>query len=219
MSDDKPTTPGPEPDETQALPAPDETQALPAADETQALPAADATRALPAADETQAFAGSGDTRAFPVAGPDDPLSIFDRPERPAEPASTEHATTQAAGSAPATPSPGYGATVPEPASAEWASSEPASAEWASSEPAEPAPAAPVTAPVDEPHASTGPRSSTIVWGFLVVAFGVGLVANAAGAHIDIELAAIVLLAAAGALLVIGSVVSAVRRRRRATTVR
>ena len=218
MSDDKPTTPGPEPDETQALPAADETQALPAADETQALPAADETQALPAADETQAFPGSGDTRAFPVAGPDDPLSIFDQPERPAEPAFTEHASTQPAGAVPEPPAPGdggyagdrgytgYGAAAPEPATPEPAAPEPAGT-------------TPVAAAVDEPHPGSGPRASTIVWGFLVVAFGVGLVANAAGAHIDVELAAIVLLAAAGALLVIGSVVSAVRRRRRATTAR
>ncbi|MCA5892580.1 hypothetical protein LEP48_04325 [Isoptericola sp. NEAU-Y5] len=193
MSDDKPTTPlhrdgSEEVDETQALPAADETQALPAADETQALPAADETQALPAADET---------RALPVAGPDDPLSVFDRPDpRPS-----------------GEPAPSVGAPPFDPGRSTERSSAPASPLDRAPAPAsarsdEPARTAPVKPPV-----SSGPRSSTIVWGFLVVAFGVGLLANAAGARIDIELAAIVLLAAAGVLLVVGSAVSALRRRR------
>jgi hypothetical protein len=64
-----------------------------------------------------------------------------------------------------------------------------------------------------PLVRTGPRTGTIVWGFLVLAAGVGLLAQAAGASIDLELAVIVLMGAAGALLVIGSLVSAARRRR------
>jgi len=150
MSDDKPTVPNPEHDDaaqTQRLGVPD-------AEPTQRLPLSDGTRPLP------------------TARPDDPLSIFDRPDEP---------------------------TGPESAAAPQAAAVPV--------------AVPV-ATVSEP-ASTGPRSSTIVWGFLVIAFGVGLMAIAAGAHLDVELAAIVLLAAAGVLLVIGSAVSAGRRRRRA----
>ncbi|AEG43530.1 hypothetical protein [Isoptericola variabilis] len=64
-----------------------------------------------------------------------------------------------------------------------------------------------------PLVRTGPRTGTVVWGFLVMAVGVGVLAQAAGARIDVELAAIVLLGVAGALLVLGSVVSGVRRRR------
>jgi hypothetical protein len=178
MSDDKPTTPAPgEPEETRALPAPDETQALPPADETQALPPAD---------ETQAFPAAEGTRALPVAGADDPLSVFDRPDRPGL---SDEASAR----------PSLAAPDPLPAPVH-----------------EPLPAqAQEHAQDDRSTPGTGPRASTIVWGFLVVAFGVGLLANVAGAQIDVELAAIVLLAAAGVLLVVGSVVSAVRRRRRA----
>lgn len=64
-----------------------------------------------------------------------------------------------------------------------------------------------------PLVRTGPRTGTIVWGFLVVAVGAGLLAHAAGARVDLELGAILLLGAAGSLLVLGSLVSAARRRR------
>jgi hypothetical protein len=80
----------------------------------------------------------------------------------------------------------------------------------SSAPALPAPRQ--SAP-ERPLVRTGPRTGTIVWGFLVVAVGVGLLAQAAGARVDVELGAILLLGAAGALLVLGSLVSAGRRRR------
>jgi hypothetical protein len=79
-----------------------------------------------------------------------------------------------------------------------------------SRPAEPVDGA---AGTSRPLVRTGPRTGTIVWGFLILAVGVGLLAQAAGASIDLELAAIVLMGAAGALLVIGSLVSAARRRR------
>lgn len=64
-----------------------------------------------------------------------------------------------------------------------------------------------------PLVRTGPRTGTIVWGFLVVAVGIGLLAQASGARIDVELATILLLGVAGALLVLGSLLSAARRRR------
>ncbi|QJW37506.1 hypothetical protein [Cellulosimicrobium protaetiae] len=59
----------------------------------------------------------------------------------------------------------------------------------------------------------GPRVSTIVWGFVIVAFGVVVLAAALGARVDLGLATIVVLAAAGLTLVIGSIVSGARRRR------
>jgi len=64
-----------------------------------------------------------------------------------------------------------------------------------------------------PAPRRGPRVSTIVWGFVIVAFGVVVLAAALGARVDLGLAAIVVLAAAGVTLVVGSIVSGARRRR------
>ena len=64
-----------------------------------------------------------------------------------------------------------------------------------------------------PPVRRGPRVSTIVWGFVIVAFGVVVLAAALGARVDLGLATIVVLAAAGITLVVGSVVSGARRRR------
>jgi hypothetical protein len=61
-------------------------------------------------------------------------------------------------------------------------------------------------------ADRAPRVATIVWGFLVLAVGIGVVSVAAGARLDVGLAAIWLLAAAGAVLVVVSVASTIRRR-------
>ncbi|MEG3615839.1 hypothetical protein [Isoptericola haloaureus] len=72
-----------------------------------------------------------------------------------------------------------------------------------------------TAPVPgAPPVRTGPRGSTVVWGVVVIAVAVGLLARTAGASVDAQLAAILLLGAAGLVLVVGSVVGAARRRRR-----
>lgn len=73
-----------------------------------------------------------------------------------------------------------------------------------------APAAPAEPPSP---ARRGPRVSTIVWGFVIVAFGVVVLAAALGAQVDLGLATIVVLAAAGITLVVGSIVSGARRRR------
>ncbi|WP_426311123.1 hypothetical protein [Cellulosimicrobium sp. E-16] len=78
------------------------------------------------------------------------------------------------------------------------------------------PAAPTTpaAPAEPPSpVRRGPRVSTIVWGFVIVAFGVVVLAAALGARVDLGLATIVVLAAAGLTLVVGSIVSGARRRR------
>ncbi|MFE6236958.1 hypothetical protein [Cellulosimicrobium sp. NPDC057862] len=70
------------------------------------------------------------------------------------------------------------------------------------------------APAEPPSpARRGPRVSTIVWGFVIVAFGVVVLAAALGARVDLGLATIVVLAAAGLTLVVGSIVSGARRRR------
>ena len=56
------------------------------------------------------------------------------------------------------------------------------------------------------------RVGTVVWGLVVMAVGVGLLALAAGAVFDVQLAMIVLVAGAGVALLVGSVLSAGRRR-------
>ncbi|SMF06230.1 hypothetical protein L603_000500001100 [Cellulosimicrobium cellulans J34] len=70
-----------------------------------------------------------------------------------------------------------------------------------------------TGPVSPLAARRGPRVATIVWGFVIVAFGAVVLAGALGARVDLGLASIVVLAAAGATLVVGSIVSGARRRR------
>lgn len=69
------------------------------------------------------------------------------------------------------------------------------------------------APAPAPHQDRGPRVGTVVWGLVVAAIGVGLLAVALGVVFDVELAFIVLVAAAGVLLLVGSVFGARRRRR------
>lgn len=60
----------------------------------------------------------------------------------------------------------------------------------------------------------GPRVGTAVWGLVVAAVGVGLLALGLGAEFDVELAVIALVAAAGVALLIGSVAAGARRRTR-----
>ncbi|MEZ0449439.1 hypothetical protein [Cellulomonas sp. ICMP 17802] len=73
------------------------------------------------------------------------------------------------------------------------------------------PAAPV-APVTPPRRRL--RVGTVVWGLVIAAIGVGLLAWAAGVAIDLQLAMIVLLAVAGTALLVGSIVSGARNARR-----
>lgn len=71
-------------------------------------------------------------------------------------------------------------------------------------------AAPVEA--DRAERPRGPRVGTVVWGLVIAAIGVGLLAVASGASLDVELAIIVLVAAAGVALLVGSLLTARRRR-------
>lgn len=80
-------------------------------------------------------------------------------------------------------------------------------------------AAAVTAPSMTAPAGTGKaparppvRIGTIVWGLVIAAIGVLVLALAAGATIDSGLAVIGLLAGSGIALLIGALVSAARRR-------
>ena len=86
-------------------------------------------------------------------------------------------------------------------------------------PAPPTYAAPAAVVYDEPTEPVAPprrrlRVGTVVWGLVIAAIGVGLLAWAAGFAIDLQLAMIVLLAVAGTALLVGSIVSGARAARR-----
>jgi hypothetical protein len=63
--------------------------------------------------------------------------------------------------------------------------------------------------VDRPRLRVG----TAVWGLVIAAIGVGVVALASGAVFDLQLALIALLGVAGVAMLVGSIASGVRRRR------
>ena len=77
---------------------------------------------------------------------------------------------------------------------------------------------PTSTPVDAPVISPGERPrprlrvSTAVWGLVIAAIGVGVVALASGAVFDLQLALIALLAVAGVAMLGGSIAAAVRHR-------
>lgn len=104
------------------------------------------------------------------------------------------------------PAPAPAASAPGPAAARWAATPTPPA-------VSPAPPAAALPPLPLPE-DRGPRAGTVVWGLVVAAVGIGILALAAGAEIDGQLALIVLLAAAGVALLVGSVVSSARRRGR-----
>jgi hypothetical protein len=95
-------------------------------------------------------------------------------------------------------------------------------------PATPGATAPASAPVNrtqptqaqqaqqaQPTKTTtkrGPRVGTAVWGLIVIAVGLGILAVSAGVMFDVGVALILLLGAAGVILVVGSVISSIRRR-------
>ncbi|HEY5518903.1 MAG TPA: hypothetical protein VIK17_04585 [Cellulomonas sp.] len=73
---------------------------------------------------------------------------------------------------------------------------------------------PVDAPVISPAERPRPRLrvSTAVWGLVIAAIGVGVVALASGAVFDLQLALIALLAVAGVAMLGGSIAAAARHR-------
>jgi hypothetical protein len=113
--------------------------------------------------------------------------------------------------APATPPTAQQPVAPQPTAASWSAGPtgPAAPTWTAAPPppVQPAQPAPEPAPV-----SREPRTGTVVWGLVVAVCGIGILAMAAGARIDVQLAFIILLAGAGAALLLGSVISAARRR-------
>lgn len=70
--------------------------------------------------------------------------------------------------------------------------------------------APVTSPVERPQPRL--RVATAVWGLVLAAIGVGVVALASGAVFDLQLALIALLAVAGVAMLGGSIAAAAKRR-------
>ncbi|WP_255491627.1 MULTISPECIES: hypothetical protein [unclassified Actinotalea] len=106
--------------------------------------------------------------------------------------------------------------VDEPAAQERVAHEPAATPWLPGEEVarEPVATPPaettlVGAPVVE---ADGIRVGTVVWGLVVAAVGLGLVAFASGVWFDLELALIILVAAAGVALLVGSLLTGRRRR-------
>ncbi|QAY70159.1 hypothetical protein [Xylanimonas protaetiae] len=239
QNDERPQDAAETMDETQQLEVagqPDETQVLDAGD-TQLVDAGD-TRVLktgPAADETQVLPAPAD--------PDEPLSVFDQPattaaytaasygapvghEAPEAP--TSQASGQTAGYEPAGYTAAYGSTGSAPGygsagygpTGQGAAGYPAGGYQTAAYPTQtPSYVTPGYEPMTwtappKPLVKTTPRTSTIVWGFIILAIGIGAISVAAGASLDVGLATIWLLAAAGAVLVVASVVGAARRRNR-----
>lgn len=162
----------------------DETLALPVSDPE---PAADDTAVLPVeetADDEHPVLALDETTPLPVTQP----APFGSPEPGPEtsPIGALYSPSER----------------PAPADVPSSSPDPFVAEVAPSEPA----------PVDPPRRRL--RVGTVVWGLVIAAIGVGLLAWAAGVEIDLQLAMIVLLAVAGTALLVGSIVSGARNARR-----
>ncbi|WP_425954971.1 hypothetical protein [Xylanimonas sp. McL0601] len=172
--------------------------------------------ATPAASETQvldaAAVEAGDTQPLrpEPARPDDPLSVFDQPV-PGQAEDTA-AYTAAAYGAPSSGASSY--DTPSYATTSYPT--PSYTTPAPTTPSYTAPVyeAPAWTPPPPPLVRTTPRTGTIVWGFVILAIGVGALSVAAGASLDVGLAMIYLLAFAGAVLVVASVFGAARRRNR-----
>lgn len=109
---------------------------------------------------------------------------------------------------PATP----GVTAPASAPA---LSQPAQAQPRQAQPTQAQPVQQARPAQEQPAKATtkrGPRVGTAVWGLIVIAVGLGILAVSAGVMFDVGVALILLLGAAGVILVVGSVVSSIRRR-------
>ena len=79
----------------------------------------------------------------------------------------------------------------------------------------PAPAPAPATPTATPAAPARPtlRVGTVVWGLVLAVIGAGVIAVAAGARFDVELASIALLTLAGVALLAGSIATSARRRK------
>ncbi|KRD35502.1 hypothetical protein ASE27_15415 [Oerskovia sp. Root918] len=177
---------------------PDATQVLEAAAPSEAdladeLFRTEATQALPAAEPTQ---------ALPVTPPTQALPVWE--------AAPTHTQAYPVQDAPVTPEPVVpAAAAPAAASAPTPAVDPA-AQWntTAQQKANLAPSS--TVPGEDPR-NRGLRVGTVVWGFIIVAVGAGILALALGATYDLDVALIALLSVAGLVLVVGSIVSSSRR--------
>lgn len=223
MATEKKSGAGSGTDETTPLPVTE----TPSADETVVLPvteapAADDTSVLPVTDTQSA----DDTTVLPIteAPADDAAAVIE--VAAADEAPVVQATpTDETAALPVTEDPRVAATEPvgSPQPAAYTSpigalyAPPATAGYAPTNPTDayvPSDDAPVVqpAPVDPPRRRL--RVGTVVWGLVIAAIGVGLLAWAAGVAIDLQLAMILLLAVAGTALLVGSIVSGARAARR-----
>ncbi|GEK22230.1 hypothetical protein [Cellulomonas xylanilytica] len=198
----------------------DQTLALPVTDEAPTTGTTDDDTAVITEHDTVVIS-DGDTTVIPA----DDTAVLTletaepvEPVRPAEPVETDRSF--------GTSEPVADETRPYPSTTAWSSQDepapytsPIGALYAPADRPDPAPSAaadplPVveTAPADPPRRRL--RVGTVVWGLVIAAIGVGLLAWAAGFAIDLQLAMIVLLAVAGTALLVGSIVSGARAARR-----
>lgn len=185
------------------------------ADETLALPVTDQEPTTGTTDDDTAVIATDDTApGTSTATVDDTVVL---PLEEAEPPAAETRALPTTDEAHPHPSTSAWSSQEEPA----AYTSPIGALYAPTErPADRAAPDPVAepAPVVEPAPTDPPRRrlrvGTVVWGLVIAAIGVGLLAWAAGFAIDLQLAMIVLLAVAGTALLVGSIVSGARAARR-----
>jgi hypothetical protein len=204
------TTPVDDPDATQVIEAsptddPDATQVI----ETRPAGAHDPDATLvieTASDDALAdeIFPTEPTQALPVAEPT--LTLPVAPLAPAAPSwesAPTHTQAYPVQDAPVEPEPaGAPAAAPMPAPAV----DPA-AQWNTTAQQR----AQAQSAVAEDPRERGLRVSTVVWGFVIVAVGAGILALALGATYDLDVALIALLSVAGLVLVVGSIVSSSRR--------
>lgn len=176
---------------------PDATQVLEAAAPSEAdladeLFRTEATQALPVAEPTQALPVTPPTQALPVweAAPTH-TQAYPVQDAPVDPEPVDPAAAPAAAPTPA--------PAVDPA-AQWNTTAQQKANVAPSG----------TVPGEDPR-NRGLRVGTVVWGFIIVAVGAGILALALGATYDLDVALIALLSVAGLVLVVGSIVSSSRR--------
>jgi hypothetical protein len=143
--------------------------------------------------QEQEAAAAGGVQDAPAPDDSDPLAPLrdPDPEVPATPVATAATSGTGAGAA----QPGHpGPTHPQPSHVQ------------------PVQQAQPAQPAAQAATKRGPRVGTAVWGLIVIAVGLGILAVSAGVIFDLGVALIVLLGAAGVILVVGSVVSSLRRR-------
>jgi hypothetical protein len=149
-----------------------------------------------AAARVQEESAAASVQDAPAPDDSDPLAPLRDPERQAPAAAGTTSATSASDPGPAQQ------TRPQPVPVQ--ATQPQLAQ-------QPHPAQPAQ-PAAQAATKRGPRVGTAVWGLIVIAVGLGILAVAAGVVFDIGAALIVLLGVAGVILVVGSVVSSLRRR-------